>query len=70
MFEFDESKIPEVRFRESWKLNNGGKYEIYEADDWQFEYFEDKNVDDVELTKRVIYSHIAWLNWLEKKNDG
>ena len=70
MFEFDESKVPEVRFRESWKLSDGGKYEIYEADGWQFEYFEDENVDEIGLTKRIIYSHIAWLNWLEKKNDG
>jgi hypothetical protein len=69
MFKFDESKVPEVRFRESWNISDGGKYEIYEANDWQFEYFEDEKVNDIELTKKIIYAHIAWLNWLEKKND-
>lgn len=69
MFEFDESKVPEVTLKDSWKLEDGGTYEIYEADGWDFEYFEDDEVDEVEHSRRAIYSWIAWLNWLEAKGE-
>ena len=69
MFKFDESKVPEVTLKNSWKLQGGEDYEIYEADGWDFEYFEDERVDEVEHALRAIYAWIAWLNWLETKDD-
>jgi hypothetical protein len=69
MFKFDESKVPEVKFVNSWDLQEGETYEIYEADGWNFEYFEDERVDEIEHAKRSIYSWIAWFNWLESKNE-
>ena len=68
-FNIDESKIPEVVFIESWKLEDGGTYEIYQASDWDFEYFEDDNIDHVEFAKKAIYAWIAWLNWLESREQ-
>jgi len=69
MFEFDESKVPAVEFKDSWQLKDGETYEIYEADGWSFEYFEDERVDEIEHAHRAIYAWIAWLNWLEAKDD-
>jgi len=69
MFDFDESKIPTVRFRESWKLQEGTTLEQYEANGWSFEYFEDERVDEIEHARRAAYAWIAWLNWLESKDE-
>ena len=69
MFKFDESKVPEVNLKASWDLENGEHYEIYEADGWEFECFQDERVDEIEHAKRAVYSWIAWLNWLETKDD-
>jgi hypothetical protein len=54
MFKFDESKVPEVTLKNSWKLQGGEDYEIYEADGWDFEYFEDERVEEVEHARRAI----------------
>jgi hypothetical protein len=69
MFDFDESKVPEVVFKNKWDLEEGSTYELYECDGWTFEYFEDERVDEIEHAKRAIYSWIAWLNWLESKDE-
>lgn len=69
MFSFDESKVPEVVFKDSWQLKDGETYEIYDAGGWDFEYFEDERVDEIEHAKRSIYAWIAWLNWLESKDE-
>ena len=69
MFEFDESKVPEVGLKDSWKLQDGETYEIYEAGGWDFEYFEDERLDEVEHARSAIYAWIAWLNWLEAKDE-
>jgi hypothetical protein len=69
MFNFDESQVPEVTLKDSWKLEDGKNYEIYEAGGWDFEYFEDDRVDEAEHARRAIYSWIAWLNWLEEKGE-
>ena len=68
-FEFNESKVPEVVLKDKWDLENGGTYEIYEADGWNFEYFVDEKVDEIGHAERCIYAWIAWRNWLENKNE-
>ena len=68
MFDFDESKVPEVTFKDSWQLKDGETYTIYQAGEWDFEYFEDERVDEIEHAKQAIYAWIAWLNWLETKD--
>jgi hypothetical protein len=70
MFEFDESKVPEVELVESWTLQDGTPYSIYRAGDWDFEYFISEEVDDIKLSENAIYAWIAWKNWLEAKNEG
>jgi hypothetical protein len=71
MFEFDRGKIPTVEFKKSWDLEDDTKFEIYQADGWDFELAEDERVDEIEHARRAIYAWIAWyefLNW--KVEDG
>jgi hypothetical protein len=63
MFNFDESKVPEVVHKGSWPLQDGTEYSHYEANGWTFEYPEE-TIDDAE---RSIYAFIAWRNWLENE---
>jgi hypothetical protein len=70
MFKFDESKVPDVVLQETWQLKDGETYEIYEADGWTFEYFQDDRVDEIGHAQKAIYAWIAWLNWLENKVEA
>ena len=69
MFNFDESNVPEVKLEDSWTLEDGSKYEVYVAGGWDFEYFEDEEVDFISNARDAVYAWIAWLNWLENNKN-
>lgn len=71
MFEFDKSKVPDVKFLQSWDLEaeEGEKPVrnfLYQAGDWTFETPGD---DQIDYAEGAIYAWISWLNFLKQK-DG
>ena len=62
MFEFDETKVPEVLLESSWGLTDGFINDVYKAGDWSFETSEEA---DINYAESAIYAWIAWHNFLQ-----
>lgn len=63
MFKFDESKLPEVEFRDSWDLEDGTINAVYQAGNWSFEAADES---DLEYVEGAIYAWIAWYNFIKR----
>jgi len=70
MFKYDPKKLPYVKFRESWRLQENIQVEIYEADGWDFELAEYETVDEIEHAHRSIYAWIAWYEFLKRRAEN
>jgi hypothetical protein len=66
--------IPDVKFKDSWKLEDGCMVEYYDAGGWTFErivgdgHFEDDA--NVVFAKKAIASWTAWKLWLEENIEN
>lgn len=70
MFKYDPKKLPYVKFKESWKLQQNTRVEIYEAGGWDFELIEDERLDEIEHAQRSIYAWIAWYEFLRRRAEN
>jgi hypothetical protein len=61
MFEIDRSKIPSVRFQQSWAGSA-----IYEVGSWSLEEAE----DNIEHAEEAVYAWIAWYEFLRRRAEN
>ena len=66
MFNFDESKIPDLKMTKSVYNSFDEHYVIYEANGWTFE---SPGEESLAAAEKAIYAWIAWYQRLEKLSD-
>lgn len=66
MFEYDASKVPDVKLEREWQLQDGTVNQVYRVGDWSFETSEEANV---KYAQEAIYAWIAWHDFLYAHNQ-
>lgn len=66
MFNFDETKLPDVHLENEWMLTSGDMNQVYRAGNWSFEAPSDA---DIEVAEEAIYAWLAWKKFLESSQQ-
>ena len=60
-FQYDPSRVPDVKLEREWKLEDGSINQVYRAENWSFETSEEASI---RYAEEAIYAWIAWRDFL------